>query len=65
MPFHAREIRMIRFVFTVVVVTCSVAFTGSAQAQTVASLGGEPASFFERLWWADFPDRPAAGLLAR
>lgn len=50
MPFHAREIRMIRFVFTVVVVTCSVAFTGSAQAQTVASLGGEPASFFERLF---------------
>jgi lipoprotein-anchoring transpeptidase ErfK/SrfK len=41
---------MIRFVFTVVVVACSVAFIGSAQAQTVASLRSQPASFFERLF---------------
>ena len=41
---------MIHFVFAVVLVACSVVFTGSAQAQTVASLGGEPTSFFERLF---------------
>ena len=41
---------MIRSVFTVVAFTCSMAFTSSAQAQTVASLGREPASFFERLF---------------
>ena len=41
---------MIRFVFTVVTFACSAAFTGSAQAQTVASLVREPASFFERLF---------------
>jgi lipoprotein-anchoring transpeptidase ErfK/SrfK len=41
---------MIRFVFTVVAFACSVGFTGSAEAQTVAPLGGEPASFFERLF---------------
>ncbi|WP_205769898.1 L,D-transpeptidase [Microvirga sp. KLBC 81] len=41
---------MIRSVFTVVAFTCSVAFMGSAEAQTVASLGREPASFFERLF---------------
>ncbi|WP_404289932.1 L,D-transpeptidase [Microvirga sp. RSM25] len=41
---------MIHFVFTVVLVACSLVFTGSAQAQTVASLGGEPTNFFERLF---------------
>jgi lipoprotein-anchoring transpeptidase ErfK/SrfK len=41
---------MIHFVFSVVLVACSVVFTGSAQAQTVASLGGEPTNFFERLF---------------
>jgi lipoprotein-anchoring transpeptidase ErfK/SrfK len=41
---------MIHFVFAVVLVACSVVFTGSAQAQTVASLGGEPTNFFERLF---------------
>lgn len=41
---------MIRFVFTVVAFACSVAFTGSAQAQPVTSLGAGPASFFERLF---------------
>jgi lipoprotein-anchoring transpeptidase ErfK/SrfK len=41
---------MIHFVFAVVLVACSVAFSGSAQAQTVASLGGEPTNFFERLF---------------
>ncbi|KLK90031.1 ErfK/YbiS/YcfS/YnhG family protein [Microvirga vignae] len=41
---------MIRFVFTVVASACIMAFTGPAQAQTVASLGGGPASFFERLF---------------
>lgn len=41
---------MIRSVFTVVAFACSVAFTGSAQAQPVTSLGREPASFFERLF---------------
>jgi lipoprotein-anchoring transpeptidase ErfK/SrfK len=41
---------MIRFVFTVVAFACSVAFTGSAQAQPGASLGREPASFVERLF---------------
>jgi lipoprotein-anchoring transpeptidase ErfK/SrfK len=29
---------------------CCAAFAGSAQAQPVASLGGEPANFFERLF---------------
>jgi lipoprotein-anchoring transpeptidase ErfK/SrfK len=41
---------MIHFVFAVVLVACSLVFTGSAQAQTVASLGGEPTNFFERLF---------------
>jgi lipoprotein-anchoring transpeptidase ErfK/SrfK len=41
---------MIRSVFTVVAFACSVAFTGSAQAQPATSLGREPASFFERLF---------------
>jgi lipoprotein-anchoring transpeptidase ErfK/SrfK len=41
---------MIRFVFTVVTFACSVAFTTSAQAQTIASLNREPAGFFERLF---------------
>ena len=41
---------MVHFVFAVVLVACSVVFTGSAQAQTVASLGGEPTNFFERLF---------------
>jgi lipoprotein-anchoring transpeptidase ErfK/SrfK len=41
---------MIRSVFTVVAFACSVAFTGSAQAQPGTSLGREPASFFERLF---------------
>jgi lipoprotein-anchoring transpeptidase ErfK/SrfK len=41
---------MIRSVFTVVAFACSVAFAGSAQAQPVASLGREQASFFERLF---------------
>jgi lipoprotein-anchoring transpeptidase ErfK/SrfK len=41
---------MIHFVFAVVLIACSVAFSGSAQAQTVASLGGEPTNFFERLF---------------
>jgi lipoprotein-anchoring transpeptidase ErfK/SrfK len=41
---------MIHFVFAVVLVACSVVFTGSARAQTVASHGGEPTNFFERLF---------------
>ncbi|WP_414474078.1 L,D-transpeptidase [Microvirga sp. M2] len=41
---------MIRSVFTVVAFACSMAFTGSAQAQPVTSPGGGPASFFERLF---------------
>jgi lipoprotein-anchoring transpeptidase ErfK/SrfK len=41
---------MIHFVFAVVLVACSLVFTGSAQAQTVASLGSEPTNFFERLF---------------
>ena len=41
---------MIRSVFTVVAFACSVAFTGSAQAQPGTSLGREPASFVERLF---------------
>jgi lipoprotein-anchoring transpeptidase ErfK/SrfK len=41
---------MIRFVFAVVAFACSVLSTGFAQAQTVASLDREPASFFERLF---------------
>jgi lipoprotein-anchoring transpeptidase ErfK/SrfK len=41
---------MIHFVFAVVLIACSVAFSDSAQAQTVASLGGEPTNFFERLF---------------
>src|SRR5688500_399089 len=50
MPFHAREVRMIRSVFTVVAVACSVAFTGSAQSQPGTSLGRYTASFFESLF---------------
>jgi lipoprotein-anchoring transpeptidase ErfK/SrfK len=41
---------MIRFVFTVVAFASSVAFTASVQARTGASLSGEPANFFERLF---------------
>jgi lipoprotein-anchoring transpeptidase ErfK/SrfK len=41
---------MIHFVFAVVLVACSLVSTDSAQAQTVASLGGEPTNFFERLF---------------
>ncbi|WP_262297702.1 L,D-transpeptidase [Microvirga sesbaniae] len=41
---------MIRSVFTVMAFACSVAFAGSAGAQPVASLNGEQASFFERVF---------------
>ena len=41
---------MIRSVLTVVAIACSVVFAGSAHAQPVASLAGEQASFFERLF---------------
>ncbi|MGF9761246.1 L,D-transpeptidase [Microvirga sp. 0TCS3.31] len=41
---------MTRSVVTVVVFACSVVFAGSAQAQPVASLSGDPSSFFERLF---------------
>jgi lipoprotein-anchoring transpeptidase ErfK/SrfK len=41
---------MIRFVFAVVAFVCGVAFTVSVQAQPVAALGREPATFFERLF---------------
>lgn len=41
---------MIRFLLAVVGLACSLAWMGPAQAQNVASLGGEPANFFERLF---------------
>jgi lipoprotein-anchoring transpeptidase ErfK/SrfK len=41
---------MIHFVFAVGLVACSVGFTGPAEAQTVASRGSEPATFFESLF---------------
>ncbi|EIM27049.1 L,D-transpeptidase [Microvirga lotononidis] len=49
---------MIRSVLTVVVFACSAAFAGSSQAQPVASLGGEPASFFGSLFSG--PSSPTA-----
>lgn len=49
---------MIHFVFAVGLAACSVAFTGPAEAQTVASRGGEPATFFERLFGG--PSSPTA-----
>jgi hypothetical protein len=49
---------MIRFAFTIVLFACSVAFMGSAHAQTAASLSTEPASFFGRLFGG--PTSPTA-----
>jgi lipoprotein-anchoring transpeptidase ErfK/SrfK len=41
---------MSRFIAIVATLGCCVAFAGTAQAQPVASLGGEPVNFFERLF---------------
>jgi hypothetical protein len=50
MPLHGREVLMPRFKVMLIGLACSAILTGAAHAQTVAALGHEQVSFFERLF---------------